>query len=253
MSFRKSWIGRLAIAGGIATLASVSLFAAGQSFLSLQTGFTQELSGVTQMPSDTDGFATVLGGIAFAPDGDIWAADCVFTGTRLHRFDVQTVIPPIHGTSAIHPETIVQTQGGCGLTNHPGGFLYSNSTEGVWKLDASTGLPAPGPNPVGPSGNALGITSDPQTGHIIYAGSACHPSLEPDATACTIYDLDPSTGSVVVFAQVPRTVVPFVDGIYFEPAGNHLFVTNRVGYVGAEFLTIVSRPLAPVTDRKSVV
>jgi hypothetical protein len=31
----------------------------------------------------------ILGGIAFAPDGDVWSAECVFSGTRLHRFDMQ--------------------------------------------------------------------------------------------------------------------------------------------------------------------
>jgi len=253
MSVRTIWSQRFVIVAAIACAASVGLVAAGQSFQSLQGGFTQDLVGTTQMPSDQDGFASVLGGVAFAPDGDVWTADCLFSGTRLHRFDVQSVLPVTHGTSTVHPEmTIVTTQGGCGLTNHPSGFLFSNSSQGVWKLNASTGLPAPGPNPLGPAGNALGITVDPQTGHLVYAGADCHPTLQPDASTCTFYDLDPTSGLVTLFAQMPDSNVPFVDGIYFEPAGNYLFLANRGQVVGQNFLTVVSRPAAPVIGPSAV-
>ena len=164
----------------------------GQSFLfGLQPPFTQSLFGVS---SDiTSG--TVLGGIAFAPDGDVWVADCVFSDTGLHRFDLQDVFfigNPINGTTSLHSETIVDSPqtGGCGLVNgaepdgSPNGVLYSNSSKGVFRLDADTGLPvawpfdlavdpmAP-PRPIGPQGNGLGIAVDPQTGNVIYVGSDC--------------------------------------------------------------------------------
>jgi SdrD B-like domain len=225
-----------------------------QSFTFLSNGFTQELTGVTQMPPDSDGFATILGGIAFAPDGDVWSADCVFSGTRLHRFDKDATLGAIHGTTSLHPESmVVQTQGGCGLTNHPDGFIYSNSLDGVWKLDASTGLPV-GNHPVGPRGDALGITVDPQTNHLVYVGADCHPTAlsmlyppVPPPTTCTLYDLDPATGVVTNFAMTSHDDLPFVDGIYFEPEGNFLFATNRGQEEGDNFLTILRRPTGPVS------
>lgn len=121
MSLQRMWTVKLVLGVAFASALSAGLLAVGQSFQSLQAGFTQDLVATTQMPADADGFASVLGGVAFAPDGDIWTADCLFSGTRLHRFDVQSVQPPTHGTSTLHPETIVPTQGGCGLTNHPSG------------------------------------------------------------------------------------------------------------------------------------
>ena len=210
----------------------------------LESGYQQELYGATQLPEDADGFATVLGGVAFAPDGDAWVAECLFGATTLHRFDAQTTAT-VNGTST-HPSTTVPTQGGCGLTNHPDGHLYSNSSAGIYRLDASTGLPVAWPdggsNPRGHAGNALGITVDPKTTHVIYAGDGCHPSLAPGEPTCTIYDLNPTNGAVTSFASLSRTDVPFVDGIYFDPTGSFLFMANRGGDSGATFLTILRRP-----------
>src|SRR5262249_14203952 len=134
------------------------------------------------------------GGVAFAPNGDPWVAECVFGQTVLHRFASAELLPALHGTTSRHRESMtVPTQGGCGLSNNADGFLYSNSQDGVWTLNASTGAPVAGP--FGPRGNALGITADPRTGHVIYTGATCHPFLlpalgEPDtSTTCDICDL----------------------------------------------------------------
>jgi hypothetical protein len=48
MSLRNPWMGRLVVAAGIATLAPVSLGAAGQLSLFLEDGYTQEKGGITE-------------------------------------------------------------------------------------------------------------------------------------------------------------------------------------------------------------
>lgn len=228
----------------------------GQSFLTLSSGYTQELFAATDVgtfPGNAT-IARVLGGVAFAPDGDVWAADCLFQDTRLHRFDKQSFRPRTHGTASLRQEAAtVSTSGGCGLTNHPDGAMYSNSAQGVWKLDVNTGEALAGP--LGQPGNALGIAVDPMSQHIIYAGKDCHDQLLPGATTCTLWDMNPADHTTAPYAMFHRTEVPFVDGIYFSPSGSHLFVTNRAeleietssGAVELNNLTIVSRPIAPVT------
>jgi hypothetical protein len=124
---------------------------AGKSFTFLEAGFTQEITGVT---------SHFMGGVAFAPDSDPWVNDCAFVGSELHRFDLQGIAPDVFGTK-LHPESIVPSNAGCGMTNHPDGFIYSNTGQGVVQIDPSTG--APTGIVVGPRGNVLGITPDPQT------------------------------------------------------------------------------------------
>lgn len=258
---------RLALAAGAVALplsafmTSVAAQApAGQAFQSLSGGYTQELVAATDVGSYplSPTVARVLGGVAFAPDGDVWAADCLFQDTRLHRYDMQAHRPAVHGTSSLREESLtVATQGGCGLTNHPDGAMYSNSVQGVWKLDVNTGAAIAGP--LGQPGNALGITVDPISQHVVYVGIDCHDQLVPSATTCTLWDLNPADGSTTPFAMFPRSEVPFVDGIYFDPSGNYLFVTNRSereviaseGEYELNALTIVSRPTAPVTAASS--
>ena len=129
-----------------------------------------------------DVFAKVLGGVAFVPSTppssgpalstfDILAADCVDEHTTLHRFELNYPTPD-HGTPTLHHVATVTpgdgAEGGCGLTNHPSGFIFSNSTAGIWKLDTNghAVVPGPGdpPNPMAADfpGNALGITTDPR-------------------------------------------------------------------------------------------
>src|SRR5205085_1848895 len=95
---------------------------------------------------------------------------------------------------------------------------------------------------------ALGITTDPVNGHLVYVGADCHPNLVPGATTCTLYDLDPVTNASSIFAQMPRSAVPFIDGVYFEPAGQYLFLANRGQDPGTNFLTVLSRPAGVVSS-----
>lgn len=173
----------------------------GQSFTFLQSGFTQDIFGVSNH---------FMGGVAFAPDGDPWVDDCAFSGSELHRYDAQSTPPPVNGTS-LHTESIVSSNAGCGLTNHPNGSLYTNSS-GVVKLDASTGAQTGGP--FGPAGNALGIAPDPQTGDLVYVGSGG-----------TLVKVDPGLTTSSTFSTV--TTGNFVDGIAWSPDGNFLFLSNR--------------------------
>lgn len=254
---------RLALGAATAVISTAALMTTldaqtptGRSFSTLSAGYTQELFATTDVgtfPGNAT-IARVLGGVAFAPDGDVWASDCLFQDTRLHRFDTQLFRGATHGTTSLRQEiATVSTSGGCGLTNHPDGAMYSNSVQGVWKLDVNTGAPLAGP--LGQPGNALGIAVDPVSQHIIYAGKDCHDQLLPGATTCTIWDLNPDDHTTVPFAMFHRVEVRFVDGIYFDPSGSYLFVTNRAeheittdaGEMELNNLTIVERPTAPVT------
>jgi len=164
----------------------------GQSFTFLQPGFTEEIFGVS---------SNFAGGVAFAPDGDPLMDNCAGSGSPLHRYDRQSVAPIVHGTS-LHPETILSSNAGCGLTNHPDGNLYTNTSLGVIRLNADTGAQIG--SPFGPAGNALGITPDPQTGNLVYVGS--------DGT---IRFVNPTFTTSGVFSAV--TTGNFVDGIFFDP------------------------------------
>ncbi|HXM95704.1 MAG TPA: hypothetical protein VOA64_15875 [Candidatus Dormibacteraeota bacterium] len=159
-----------------------------------------------------------LGGVAFAPNGDVWADNCAFSGGTMFRF-------PLQG----HPVAVNSgTPGltGCGLTNHPNGKLYSNTDLGVAELSnpmASTTAPTL-LRTIGLAGNALGITVDPQTNHLVYVGADCR-----FTSTCTIYDLDPtlSTPTSTPIVSLSNTVASYVDGIAFDPSGNFLFLSTR--------------------------
>jgi hypothetical protein len=186
----------------------------GQSFLTLAPGFTQEIVGV---------HPSFLGGVAFAPDGDPLVGNCVSSsGSPLQRFDRQGVASVVNSTN-LHPVTTLTSGAGCGLTNHPNGALYSNTSGGVVKLDPDTGAFLAGP--FGPPGNALGIAIDPQTGNLVYVGSDS-----------TIHFVDAALTTTGIFSTV--TTNEFVDGILFDPLGDFLFLANRLPMFA---LTIINR------------
>lgn len=228
-----------------------------RAFTYLAPGYTQALVGVADVGvfAEDQTVAKVLGGVAFAPDGDVWVADCTFTNTKLRRIDVATPLTPVRNStpSLRSISEPVQTEGGCGLTNHPNGSMYSNAAEGLYQLDVNTGAVIAGP--LGQSGNSLGIAVDPVTSHLVYPGADCHDRLVASPTTCTLWDFDPASGVTTPFAMFPHIDVPFVDGVYFTPTGSHLFVTNRiaeevettVGLVEVNQLTVVTRPTGPVT------
>lgn len=175
----------------------------GISFTTLQSGFTQDIFGVS---------VSFMGGVAFAPDGDPLVTECLFSGSALHRYDRQSAPPPLNGTS-LHTETILPSNAGCGITSHPNGTLYTNTSLGVIQLDANTGAQIGGP--FGPSGNALGIAVEPASGDLAYVGA--------DGT---IHRVDAALTTTSVFSAV--TAGNFVDGIFFDPAGDFLFMANRL-------------------------
>jgi RTX calcium-binding nonapeptide repeat (4 copies) len=209
----RSWWTRAALVAVSAVLAAgfqatAARAAPGQPFLELQSPFTQALYGTAP---------DFLGGIAFAPNGDVWADTCAFSGGQLHRF-IRDSAEFQHGT-VIHTRTTVDSNAGCGLTNHPDGRLYSNTANGLARLDATTGAPI---DTVGAPGNVLGITVDPKTAAVAYVGADCR-----GGGACTIERYDPATGTQSHFAELTATDATFVDGITFDPSGDHLLLATR--------------------------
>ncbi len=174
----------------------------GKSFTFLQAGFSQEIVGVAPI---------FMGGVAFAPDGDPLVSECGFFGTPLIRFDLQGIAPEVNGTK-LHPFSTLSNNAGCGLTNNPDGNVYTNTSAGVIRLDANTGAQID--LAFGPSGNALGITTDPQTGNVVYIGSNG-----------TVRFVSAAFNAIGVFSTV--TAGNFIDGIVFDPAGNFLLLANR--------------------------
>lgn len=178
----------------------------GMSFLFLQPGFDQDVYGI---------YPAFLGGVAFVPsDGDPLTNLCSFDGSSLQRYDRQGVAPPppADPTTELHPVTTVPSSAGCGMTNHPNGSVYTNTSNGVRRLNPETGAPTGGP--FGPAGNALGIAVDPETLNLVYVGSTG-----------TMYMVDPGLTTFSTFSTA--TTGRFIDGIAFDPSGDFLFLASR--------------------------
>jgi hypothetical protein len=197
--------------------------AAGQ-FTFLQPGFTQELYGTA--PS-------FFGGVAFAHNADLWVDSCAFVAGPLQRFDNSTTT--LVNGSNVHPllsGSPFASNAGCGLTNSPDGFLYSNTDTGVVQINRATGA-ATG-IVFGESGNGLGIASDPHTGRLVYVRS--------DGTILTAAPGGPSS----TFSSA--TSGSFIDGIAFDPTGNFLFASNRT----LDVVTILGRSGALVQNSETI-
>jgi hypothetical protein len=134
----------------------------------------------------------------------------------------------------VHPETIVPSAGGCGLTYHPDGSLYLNMDDGTFGI-ANVNADGTTRRLLGPRGNALGIAVDPITQHLVYPGRTCRPGQGP---TCTLFDLDPVTGVAASVAVLDTSIVGYVDGIAFDPTGGFIFLANRAPQ---KRLTILTR------------
>jgi uncharacterized repeat protein (TIGR01451 family) len=197
----------------------------GCSFFTLDPAYAQHLFGVTASFLKTPPDRGYLGGVVVLQNGDVIAAECETSVTRLHRFIASsTYTDPQHGTT-LHPESISDPiPGGCGITLHPDGYLYSNMFEGasgfgVARIDLTTG----DVTRMGPPGNALGIAVDPITTNLVYAGQGCKPAF--GAPPCELIELDPATGLVI--KRIDTSQFGYIDGLAFDPTGTYLFLTNR--------------------------
>jgi len=199
-------------------------------FTFLQPGYTQEIFGAATVTN-------TMGGIAFAPDGDVWVKGCGSSGALL-RFDGGRTVT-VNGTS-LHPlqalPTATATAAGCGITNHPDGRIYLNSAVGAQRIDADSGAVL---GVVGPPGNGYGITVDPQTNRLVYALSSC-----ASVTFCTLVTVDPATGNTQnLLSFSVSSALEYVDGITFDPTGNYIVVCGRTGVFPSDtpYLFILTR------------
>src|SRR5438309_2135125 len=126
----------MAIAGAVAVIQGH--ITQGVSFYTLDPAYAQHVFASTTLFSNR-----YLGGIAVLQNGDVIAAECQTSGTKLHRFDA-TATYVKEGTT-LHQETAMpmSTAGGCGIALHPNGYLYSNMRDssgfGVAQIDLATG------------------------------------------------------------------------------------------------------------------
>ena len=179
------------------------------TFDPLNEGFTQEVYGIGNH---------FFGGVAFAPDGDPLVNSCVGGAGIMDRFDTATTF--VHATGTVlHTSTTPIPSFGCGLSNHPDGFIYANTNAGVIKMDETgtefsiAGNPLGG---VGAGGNALGIAVQPGTNLVYYVNSGND-----------IEVLDTTTGISSLFLNIPDP--SFIDEIVFSPDGSLLWLAQRSG------------------------
>lgn len=128
----------------------------GATYGFLDAGFSQDLVGTSDHSA---------GDLAWASDNDLFLSECTSSGSELHRYDMQSTDAPFNET-VLHSETVVASNAGCGIINHPNGKIYSNTSLGVVEINATTG--APTGLMFGDPGNALGIAVDPTNDDIIY-------------------------------------------------------------------------------------
>jgi len=217
-------------------------------FLAFPAGvqaFTQDLWGVASDVHFNNADGTILGGVAFDPspaEQDPIVVECTSpAGSPLWRFNRQGVGDL--NSSELHPETRFPGTGagaaGCGLVNHPDTpngavFLYSaidNGTNGLVRLTLSGAAignaghaAAPGPR-FGPRSNTLSIAVHPVNQHIYYGSNGC---TSTDPAPCEIYEFCLNAGLMNTFtAGNPSAPATFTDGLYFDPTGQFLFISQR--------------------------
>ena len=203
-------------------------------FTFLHDGFTQELYATAP------GF---MGGVAFAPDGDVLVNRCPgpgqnYEGSDLRRFDHQSTV--VLNGGAVHPLIVTMpSNAGCGMVNYADGLIYTNTGSGVRGLDPDTGATVRAA--FGPGGNGLGMTVDPQTGDLNYVG------LDG-----SILGVDHAFTTNYIFSSVTAGR-DFVEYIQFDPSGEFLFAATRgdpgdPDPLSEAFLTVIRRDGTLVQD-----
>jgi hypothetical protein len=254
------------VAGLACCAAAIKADGPGHSFTSLESPFTQELYGVTTSPvviNGTDGF---IGGVAFTPDGDVWAAECY--GSQYHRFDRQGRVADGHG-GAVRPESLLDLSTyapaplGCGVVNHPGSYqglnaLFANTDSGLWPINAETGdliLGGPLNSPSVNAGNGRGIDVDPASVpsmHVVYTGADCDPAQRPSAVACTLWNYNLTMNNTLAFARFHRAATESLESLYFSPDGSSVFVSYRDTGTATQGLVVIARPAALLSGRTTI-
>jgi hypothetical protein len=253
------------VAGLACCAAAIKADVPGRSFTSLTSPFTQELYGVTATPVVVDGDDAFLGGVAFTPEGSVWAAECF--GNQYHHFDRQARVSDGHGGS-VRPESLLDLSSydprpiGCGVVNHPsyGGVatLFANTHTGLWPIDAATGTPVlAGPinSPSTNAGNGRGIDIDPisePTHNLVYTGADCDPAMRPAAIACTLWNFNLTDNRTRGFARFNRSATESFESLYFTPDGSSVFVSYRDGAAGTQGLAVIARPAVLLDSRSTI-
>ncbi len=253
------------VAGLACCAATIKADGPGHSFLSLASPFTQELYGVTSSPVVVNGVDGFIGGVAFTPTGDVWAAECY--GSQYHRFDREDRVADGHG-GVVRPESLLDHSTyspapvGCGVVNHAsyGGLptLFANTDSGLWPLDAETGAPileGPLNSPSVNAGNGRGIDVDPAsvpTPNVVYTGADCDPGMRPTATACTLWNYNLTDNRTFAFARFNRLATESFESIYFTPDGSSAFVSYRDNEAGTQGLAVIARPAVLLQSRFTI-
>jgi hypothetical protein len=253
------------LVAGLACCAALRADGPGHSFTSLASPFTQELYGVTASPVVVNGADGFIGGVAFTPTGDVWAAEC--NGSQYHLFDREGRVADGHG-GGVRPESLLDLSFyapapvGCGVVNHPfyngAAALFANTDTGLWPIDAATGTPVLGGPINSPSvnaGNGRGIDVDPAsqpTHNVVYAGADCDPAMRPTAIACTLWNLDLTTAETRAFARFSRTPAESIESLYFTPDGSSVFVSYRDTAAGSQGLAVVARRATLIQSRSTI-
>ena len=253
------------VAGLACCAAAIKADGPGHSFTSLTSPFTQELYGVTASPVVVNGADGFIGGVAFTPAGDVWAAECY--GSQYHRFDRDGRVSDGHG-GVVRPESLLDHSTyapapvGCGVVNHPSytglPALFANTDSGLWPLDAETGTPLLG-GPLNSAsvngGNGRGIDVDPAsvpTYNVVYTGADCDPAMRPTAVACTLWNYNLTMNNTLAFARFGRAATESIESLYFSPDGNSVFLSYRDSNAGTQGLIVVGRRATLISNRSTI-
>ncbi|HEU4693651.1 MAG TPA: SdrD B-like domain-containing protein [Vicinamibacterales bacterium] len=240
------------VAGLACCAAAIKADGPGHSFTSLTSPFTQELYGVTADPVVVDGNDAFIGGVAFTPQGDVWAAECF--GYQYHRFDRQGRVSDGHG-GTVHQESLVDGSPlGCGVVNHPAFYngvstIFANTLTGLWPINAENGIPTLG-GPINSefanAGNGRGIDVDPTNEQIVYTAASCSPALGESAT-CTLWAFSLTSANTSRFARFNRAQDESIESLYFTPTGSHVVASYRDTVAGTQGLLVIARRATPLT------